>query len=109
MPPLALAASRILLQDSPRLVAFQRFERAKNRGSRLHCPSHLLTVAPGLHPIGDETPEPVPQTASRKSTVQRFAVHWLQRGGAGARSGACLRRGPLRLRPAKIVENAFDR
>src|SRR5208283_2141593 len=101
-----------LHEDAGRLLPFQRLQRGKNSGPSLGGALDLFGVAPGLHAVGGEDAKLVAQPAGGGSSLGRRGVRRGRGcgGGRGSRAGhrRRLRRGRLRLRPAEIVEDAFD-
>ncbi len=111
MPPLALAASRILYEDPGRLLPFQRLQRGKNSGPGLGGALDLFRVASRLHAVGGEDAKLVAETAGRGGGLRRGVRRSRACGGGGgsrAGRGRRLRRGGPCLGPAKVVEDAFD-
>src|SRR5271154_357404 len=96
-----------LHEDPGRLLPFQRLQRGKNSGPGLGGALDLFRVASRLHAVGGEDAKLVAETAGRGGGL-RLGVRRGRGGGSRAGRGGRLRRGGPCLRPAKIVEDAFD-
>ena len=100
-----------LHEDPGRLLPLQRLQRGKNSGPGLGGALDLFRVAPGLHAVGGEDAKLVAKTAGRGGGLRRGVRRSRGCGGGGGRRAGRrrrLRRGGPCLRPAKVVEDAFD-